>query len=384
MEPCYDAAGVVLACVFGVLLGLVMLKGLFHLCDGRQRSREFPPPERDPRYPYFQSSKTGLWLYRRVWMPPVGTPVRALLVLAHGYAEYTDRYDFAAQEFAKQGVAVWGLDFEAHGKSDGERGFVGSWGFSTWADDLEQGMALAAEEVPDVPMYVMGHSLGGLIVTMVMSRMPPPPGGVPSSFEGGDMRARLRGVLLSAPALEVDPKVAKPHLVAIASCLGRCLPRLQLGTIPVEELTPDPLWNDHYSRDVLINTEPFSARFGLGVLQLTAEVDAMAPHFQWPLLGMQDAEDRVTIPGTCARFIAKCASKDTEFTTLSGYKHELLMAAKAPELIGGTIVPWMKRRCGTEWNDLPTSEESPEAVRAATPPAEEAEAGEHVSLVVSE
>jgi pimeloyl-ACP methyl ester carboxylesterase len=123
MADCDNTTAVVFAIVFGVITGLCLISSCWSVCDGAQRPgrRSHPPPKDDPRFPYFMSETTGLWLYRSVTMPPPGVEPKALVVFSHGYAEYCDRYAAAAREFAKRGVVFWAFDFEGHGRSDGER-----------------------------------------------------------------------------------------------------------------------------------------------------------------------------------------------------------------------------------------------------------------------
>ena len=61
----------------------------------------------------------GQSLFRRSWIPP--EPER-VVVLAHGFAEHSGRYDSLGAWFAARGVAVHALDHEGHGRSAGRRG----------------------------------------------------------------------------------------------------------------------------------------------------------------------------------------------------------------------------------------------------------------------
>lgn len=123
MSDSQDTTAVVFAIILAVIVAFVLASSCWSVCDGTQRPgrRSHPPPKGDPRFPYFMSETTGLWLYRSVTLPPPDVEPRALVVFSHGYAEYCDRYAAAASEFAKQGVIFWAFDFEGHGRSDGER-----------------------------------------------------------------------------------------------------------------------------------------------------------------------------------------------------------------------------------------------------------------------
>jgi alpha-beta hydrolase superfamily lysophospholipase len=236
---------------------------------------------------------------------------------------------------------------------------VTSAGFGAYIDDAEQALRIAAAEHEGLPIFLMGHSLGGLVTVHLGIRLctgaSPSGGGAVSGGRRDPLLERIQGVVLSAPAMEVDPEVAKPHLVFIAPLLGSCMPRLRMGSIPATTLTNNAMINDDYTRNTMINTRPFAARFAKGVLQKTAEVEELLPAFRLPVLGMQDREDRTTVPGACERFIHKCGSPDATFEWISGFKHELLIADGYDKLIDETILPWMRSRAPA-WTEADATE----------------------------
>ena len=219
-------------------------------------------------------------------------------------------------------------------------------GFDAFTDDAEQALRLAARQFPGLPIFVMGHSLGGLVAVRLGARLAKAAEAVDAEA-GAPLFGRIKGFLLSAPAIEVDPAVAQPHLVFIARVLGSCMPRIRLGGIPAGDLSNNATVNDHYSRDSMNNTRPFAARFASGVLAATEAVPGIAADFTWPLLGMQDEGDKTTVPGACERFVHTCGSPDAAFKLLRGRKHELFMADGYEDLITGTIMPWIEERCET-------------------------------------
>src|SRR5262245_46345972 len=101
-------------------------------------------------------------LFRRSWLPE-GTP-RAVIALVHGYAEHCGRYAWAGEHLATAGYAVHAYDLRGHGHSPGPRTLVRS--MTEHLEDLAQFLATVRTEAEGRPIYLMGHSMGGNVVTL--------------------------------------------------------------------------------------------------------------------------------------------------------------------------------------------------------------------------
>lgn len=108
---------------------------------------------------------SGGHLFVRRWAIP--SPIR-VVVIAHGIAEHSGRYEHVAQRFANDGATVYAPDHAGHGRSGGEFGHIES--IEDLADDLGLVIGLAREENPGLPLVLVGHSLGGLITTRYLQR----------------------------------------------------------------------------------------------------------------------------------------------------------------------------------------------------------------------
>jgi alpha-beta hydrolase superfamily lysophospholipase len=102
------------------------------------------------------------------WLP--AEPPRAIVVLVHGYAEYAARYAHVADRLTADGAAVYAEDHMGHGHSDGERALITD--FDEVVDDLRSLVDLATTEHPDVPVVMIGHSMGGLLTARFAQRHP--------------------------------------------------------------------------------------------------------------------------------------------------------------------------------------------------------------------
>ena len=155
---------------------------------------------------------------------------RAAIVLVHGLAEHTGRYDHVADRFASRGFDVRGTDLRGFGRSGGDRAYVED--FSEYTTDLANDITAARDL--GVPVVLLGHSLGGLIAILYATEDHPQP----------DL------LVLSAPAVDAE----LPRVKALAAkALGRVLPRLKVSNgLKAEQLSRDPTVGERYFADPLV------------------------------------------------------------------------------------------------------------------------------------
>lgn len=158
-------------------------------------------------------------LHYRAW--PLQSP-RATVLLVHGLGEHSGRYARLAADLRERGMATLALDLRGHGRSAGPRGHVAR--FAHLVDDVEALRVDAARRQPaGSPVFLLGHSLGGLVAARYLQTHPEAP---------------LRGAILSAPALGVlvEPPAWKR---ALAGFCSRWLPALPFSN------QIDPTWLTH-------------------------------------------------------------------------------------------------------------------------------------------
>jgi alpha-beta hydrolase superfamily lysophospholipase len=214
-----------------------------------------------------------LQLYNQSWRPPGAA--RAALAIVHGLGEHSGRYQGLAQALAAQGIAVYALDQRGFGRSEGQRGYINRW--DEFMHDLGAFIDLIQEAEAGLPVFLLGHSLGGVIALDYALRRP----------QG------LRGVIASAPAL-IQTAIS-PVKVVIAKLLSRTLPRFTMGSglnldlisrdqELVRQTKADPL--SHQVGTPRIATESFAAqertlenahRFPLPLLLIHGDADGLVP-----------------------------------------------------------------------------------------------------------
>jgi len=205
----------------------------------------------------------------------------ASVIVVHGIAEHSGRYEHVGVWLSDAGIDVTAYDQRGFGASAGRRAWLDRW--SRNHDDLEERLASTRATAPGRPVFVYGHSLGGLIALGYAVANPP--------------RPQPDGYVLSAPATASEIPVWKQ---ALAQILGRIAPGIAIpNAFDGGLLSRDPEVGRVYQADPL-NQHTTTTRFGLEAIREQARVqDAMA-RLTVPTLVIHGASDRLVSPSASA------------------------------------------------------------------------------------
>jgi alpha-beta hydrolase superfamily lysophospholipase len=248
-------------------------------------------------------TRDGLALHYRAWLPP--TP-RGVLLIVHGLAEHSGRYAHVGPRFAAAGYAAYALDHRGHGLSPGRRVHVGR--FAEYLDDVDALAAVTRHRHPGLPLVLVGHSQGGLVVlTCVLER----PRG-------------LAGAIVSSPLLGVHPAArASPALVAAARVLSVLWPNVLIPNhVDASRLARDPAVGRAYLADPLVSHR-VSPRWLIAVLRAIERVHQDAPFLSIPVLLMISGADRIVDPEASVRFASRAPAHLVDLVRWEGFFHEM-------------------------------------------------------------
>ena len=253
---------------------------------------------------------------------------RAVLLLSHGLGEHAGRYAPFAAILAARGVTVAALDHRGHGRSGGQRGHVDR--FFRYAEDFEAFRAAVAGRLrAQLPTFVLGHSLGGLIVIRWLQ---------------ANRGVRVRGVILSAPLLGVTLR-APAWKLALSGSLSRWLPRLPFRSgVDPEKLSSDPAYIRSYHDDPLVHSR-ITPRLYTELMAATGAAFAeCAVLREPPLLVLIPGDDRIVDAAAVARFASSLPGEVT-VRHYPGMRHEVLNEAERARPIGD-VLRWVEERIG--------------------------------------
>lgn len=214
--------------------------------------------------------------HQRYWAPDDHDPVGTLLVV-HGLSEHSGRYEGLAAAALDLRLAMAAVDLVGHGMSPGRRGHIDSFE----ADHLGAVDALVRRvesERPDMPLILVGHSLGGLIAARWAQRRV--------------FARRLRGLILIAPL--VAPRMPIPGWkLAVAHALENVLPSLRLATgIADEDVFREPVERARFAADPLVQRK-ISVGHWASLTEECERLCADAAELEIPTLFLLAGNDRV-------------------------------------------------------------------------------------------
>ncbi|MFC6592312.1 alpha/beta hydrolase [Deinococcus lacus] len=250
---------------------------------------------------------------------------RAAVLLTHGLGEYAGRYVTHYSQLIPAlldaGYDVYAYDQRGHGRSRGARAIVDA--ELLVADHFAAREALRRQPLP---VYALGHSLGGLITAASAARDP----------------RGLRGVILSSPALLVGADQS-PWLRGAAPLLARLAPSLPAAALDTAQLSRLPSAVEAYKSDPQIYQGKVSVMTAASMMQLGRQLWALYPAWQLPVLAVHGTQDRYTDPDGTRRFMADIASPDKTLLEVEGGYHELLNDEGASETLAA-ILGWLDSR----------------------------------------
>jgi acylglycerol lipase len=256
--------------------------------------------------------------YWQSWTPE--TPV-GVVVLVPGVSEHSSRYAHVARRLNDAGYAVYGVDHRGHGRSSGPKGNLGR--ITGTVADLHTVRGLAERELPGLPVFVLGHSLGGLIALDYVTTT------------GAD---GLSGLALSGTA--IDPSIGTRLERRLAPLLSAVVPGLGIVTLDAASISKDPEVVSAYRADPLVYTGKVRARTGAETLLAIARVSRALSNLTLPVLVMHGSDDRLASPRGAQLLIDSMGSPDKTLRLYDGFYHEIFNEPER-EQVFADLVEWL-------------------------------------------
>ncbi|GEM31777.1 monoacylglycerol lipase [Nocardia neocaledoniensis NBRC 108232] len=254
----------------------------------------------------------------RAWLPE--SAPKALVVLVHGVAEHSGRYEHVGDDLAAAGFAVYALDHLGHGRSDGAAANIVS--LDAAADNVATMLAFAGTAHRGVPCFLLGHSMGSLVVLHLVTRGP----------------VEVAGAVLSAPPLDIA--VGNPLQRLAAPLLTRFAPNLGVLTLDSSAISRDPEVVRAYDDDPLVYRGRLPARTAVEILQHTDLVKKRLATLTAPLLVLHGTADSIAAPTSADLLERGTGSSDVTVIRYPGLYHEVFNEPERDQVLGD-LVDWL-------------------------------------------
>lgn len=243
---------------------------------------------------------------------------KAVAVIVHGLCEHQGRYDYMAGCLHKNGIGTYRFDHRGHGKSQGEDTYYGD--FNEMLDDVNIVADLAIANHPGLPVFLIGHSMGGYAVALYGVKYPDK--GLRGIVTSGALTHDYGRLITSLPA-GMDPHKKLPNELGAGVCSVA-------GVVEWYGQDPD-------------NRKTFTAGLCYALTDGINWFAGREKEFSYPVLMLHGEKDGLVSVRDTYGFFANAASKDRQMKIYGGLFHEIFNEYCRDEVIAD-VVGWIGRR----------------------------------------
>jgi len=261
----------------------------------------------------------GLTLFVRSWRPDA--TARGVVVIVPGFNSHSGYYGWVAEQLVAAGLVVYAVDLRGRGQSDGERFYVGK--FTDYVDDASAVVTLAKSREPGLPLFLLGHSAGGVVACLYAL----------------DYAGELSGLISESFANEIP---APDFALAVFKGLSHVAPHAHILHLKNEIFTRDPKAVQAMDADPLIAHETQPTNTLAEMVRADERLKRGFPSMTLPVLILHGTADQATKPSGSQRFYDTVGSEDKTLKLYDGHFHDLLNDLDK-EVVMADIKSWIVR-----------------------------------------
>jgi alpha-beta hydrolase superfamily lysophospholipase len=265
-------------------------------------------------------SAGGLKVFFRSWRPMV--PPRAVVAIVPGFNAHSAYYAWAAEQLAADGLAVYAVDLRGRGKSDGERFYVET--FADYVSDVAQCLALVRSREPGLPVFLLGHSAGGVVACLFAL----------------EHQTELAGLVCESFAHQLP---APDFALAVFKGLSHLAPHAHILHLKNEDFSRDPQVVEAMNADPLIAHETQPTRTLAAMVRADERLKEGFPLITLPVLILHGTADKATRPSGSQFFYDTAGSRDKTLKLYEGHVHDLLNDL-GKDVVMADIKGWIEAR----------------------------------------
>lgn len=253
-----------------------------------------------PKTSTFQN-KAGLKIFTRTWLPEENA--RGVIVIVHGFNSHSGYYQWVADQFIALNYAVYALDLEGHGKSEGERFYVQS--IYDYVNDVDQLVDIAKATHQGLPIFMLGHSAGGVVACLYTL----------------EHQSKINGLICESFAYQVP---APDFALAILKGLSHVAPHLHTIKLKNEDFSRDPAIVEFMNNDPLIAHESQPTKTMEQLVIADERLKKEFAHISLPVLILHGTKDNAAKYSGSQFFYDNVGSSDKTLKLYDGHYHDLL------------------------------------------------------------
>ncbi len=255
------------------------------------------------------------------------SPEKARIVIAHGLGEHSGRYGTVVERLLPEGISVWALDHRGHGQSEGSPGHTFS--FYQYVVELSKLVEIARDGMAEgVRIFLLGHSLGGLIGLRFVSDFP----------------GMIHGLIVSSPALGLASEITPARVLAGKVISALCPTFSFANGLDVSKISHDENVVREYIEDPLVHNR-ISARLFTEFLLAMEAAGQAASKITNPVLMQLAGEDYLTSMAASVNFFEVLGSNDKTLQIYEGLYHEIYNeTAEQRKGVLDDLSMWLQKR----------------------------------------
>ena len=287
--------------------------------DGREKEHAMTQVAKTAHERTFQSAQ-GLRIFFRSWQPE--SQPHAIVAIVPGFNSHSGYYMWAAEQLVSAGLGVCAVDLRGRGRSDGERFYVAQ--FSDYLDDVAGVVNAAKSEYPTLPVFLMGHSAGGVVACLYAL----------------DRQRELAGLICESFAFQVP---APDVVLAVFKGLSHIAPHAHVLRLKNEDFSRDPDTVARMNADPLIAHETQPTQTLAEMVRADERLKTSFANITLPVLILHGTADKATKPNGSQFFYDTAGSSDKTLKLYDGHFHDPLNDI-GKEIVIADITAWIEAR----------------------------------------
>jgi len=265
-------------------------------------------------------NQKGQHVYYRNWVPE-GKP-KGIILIIHGLNSHSGYYQNFATQLRDNGFEVYAIDLAGRGRSEGERYYIADY-HDVFAD-IDLLMNIAGSACPSKPIFLFGHSAGGVF----------------ASAYAIENQSKLRGLISESFAFKIP---APAFALAAIKFLARIIPHTRLVKLNNKDFSRDSSLVLKMDNDPLLENEKQPAKTMQQLLLAAEYLKKGMPAIKLPILILHGTADKATEPAGSEYFMEHASSADKQLKLYEGHYHDLLND-KYNGIVSRDILLWLNQR----------------------------------------
>lgn len=262
----------------------------------------------------------NLTIAYRSWRTP--SPPRGVVVIVPGFNSHSGYYGWTAEQLIALGVSVYAVDLRGRGRSDGERFYVSQ--FADYLSDVAAMVNLAARREPNLPVFLLGHSAGGVLACLYAV----------------DHQASLAGLICESFAFQTP---APEFALAVLKGLGHVFPHAHVLRLKNSDFSRDPAAVALMDADPLIAHETQPTQTVVELVRADERLRTDFARITLPVLILHGTADKAAKASGSQMFFDNAGSADKTLKLYEGHAHDLLNDL-GRETVVADILAWIGTR----------------------------------------